>query len=97
MSAKVAVDLKLFEYVVTKNGPITATELAILSGAEELLIGEFHHELVRKQILSNYSVRVLRPLAATGFLKEVDEKTWTATPVSQAMAINEIAAGHRMM
>ena len=41
MSAKIAVDLKLFEYLVAKNGPVTVTELATLSGAEELLIGMF--------------------------------------------------------
>lgn len=41
MSAKIAVDLKLFEYLVAKNSPITAAELATLSGAEELLISIF--------------------------------------------------------
>ncbi|TVY53262.1 O-methyltransferase asqD [Lachnellula cervina] len=66
--------------VTSKNGPITATELAALSGAEELLI-----------------VRVLRLLAASGVLNEVDEKTWTFTPVRQAMATPDIAAGHRMI
>lgn len=43
MSAKVAVDLRLFQYIVASNSPITAGELAKLSGAEELLIGVFHH------------------------------------------------------
>ncbi|TVY16828.1 O-methyltransferase asqD [Lachnellula arida] len=80
MSAKIAVDLKLFDHIVAKNGPITAIELATLSGAKELLI-----------------VRVLRPLAASGVLNEVDNQTWTSTPVCQAMATPEIAAGHRMI
>lgn len=40
MSAKTAVDMRLFEYIASAtNGSITATELAKLSGAEELLIG----------------------------------------------------------
>lgn len=39
MCAKIAIDLKLFEYIVAHHGPITATELADLSGGEELLIG----------------------------------------------------------
>ncbi|KAF4635742.1 hypothetical protein G7Y89_g2347 [Cudoniella acicularis] len=42
-------------------------------------------------------MRVFRLLASTGFLAEVDEQTWVATPVSQAMTIKEIAAGHRMI
>jgi predicted transcriptional regulator len=40
MCAKLAVDLKLFEHLVAKNGPITTEELAMLSGAESLLIRE---------------------------------------------------------
>ena len=42
-------------------------------------------------------VRVLRPLAATGFAKEVAENTWAATAVTRAMATEEIAAGHRIV
>lgn len=37
VSARIAVDLNLFEHVV-KEGPITSLRLAELSGAEELLI-----------------------------------------------------------
>lgn len=46
---------------------------------------------------NNVLVRVLRPLAAIGFLKEVNIKTWAPTPVTHAMATPEIAAGHRMI
>ncbi|KAI1073721.1 putative O-methyltransferase [Whalleya microplaca] len=42
-------------------------------------------------------IRVLRPLAATGFVKEVEERTWEATPITRAMATEEISAGHRMV
>ncbi|KKZ65436.1 hypothetical protein EMCG_08735 [[Emmonsia] crescens] len=37
VSARIAVDLKLFEHIV-QEGPVTSTRLAELSGAEELLI-----------------------------------------------------------
>ncbi|KAI1212409.1 putative O-methyltransferase [Annulohypoxylon truncatum] len=40
-------------------------------------------------------IRALRPMAATGFVKEVGERTWEATPITEAMATEEIAAGHR--
>ncbi|KAH9905815.1 putative O-methyltransferase [Xylariomycetidae sp. FL2044] len=42
-------------------------------------------------------VRILRPLASTGFVQEVGERTWEATQLTKAMATNEIAAGHRMV
>ncbi|KAI1486916.1 sterigmatocystin 8-O-methyltransferase [Biscogniauxia mediterranea] len=42
-------------------------------------------------------VRILRPLASLEFVKEVDNQTWIATPVTKAMATEEIAAGHRMV
>lgn len=43
------------------------------------------------------SVRVLRPLASIGFVEEAGERAWRATPITQAMARDEIAAGHRMV
>ncbi|CAJ2504618.1 Uu.00g120120.m01.CDS01 [Anthostomella pinea] len=42
-------------------------------------------------------IRTLRPLASIGFVDEVGERTWEATPVTKAMATEEIAAGHRMV
>lgn len=45
MSAKIAVDLHLFEYITAKETPITVTELASLSGGEELLISEVIYSL----------------------------------------------------
>ncbi|KAI0818265.1 putative O-methyltransferase [Xylaria sp. FL0064] len=80
MAARVAVQLNLFQLVASNHGTITSTELASLSGGEELLI-----------------VRVLRPIAATGFVKEVGEKKWGATPLTFAMVTEGIAAGHRML
>ncbi|TGO50725.1 hypothetical protein BOTNAR_0382g00110 [Botryotinia narcissicola] len=41
--------------------------------------------------------RILRPLASTNFVKEVDEETWGATPITKAMTQKGIAAGHRML
>ena len=47
---------------------------------------------------ANYlQVRVLRPMAAIGFVKEVGEQRWTATAITKAMATEEIAAGQRMV
>ncbi|KAF4637258.1 hypothetical protein G7Y89_g832 [Cudoniella acicularis] len=80
MSARIAVDLKLFELIASHSGPITAAELSSLSGGEDQLI-----------------IRILRPLSAVGFVKEVAEQTWVATPITKAMANDTIAAGHRMM
>ncbi|TGO35931.1 hypothetical protein BHYA_0140g00020 [Botrytis hyacinthi] len=79
MSARIAVDLNLFEHIV-KYEPVNVAKLAELSGAEELLLK-----------------RILRPLASTNFVKEVDEETWGATPVTKAMTQKGIAAGHRML
>ncbi|OTB08556.1 hypothetical protein M426DRAFT_7869 [Hypoxylon sp. CI-4A] len=42
-------------------------------------------------------VRILRPLASVQFIKEVGERKWEATPITKAMAADEIAAGHRMV
>ncbi|ROW07069.1 hypothetical protein VPNG_06650 [Cytospora leucostoma] len=42
-------------------------------------------------------IRILRPLASIGFVDEVGERKWQATPVTEAMATEEIAAGHRMV
>ncbi|KAI1505681.1 sterigmatocystin 8-O-methyltransferase [Biscogniauxia marginata] len=42
-------------------------------------------------------VRILRPLASTGFVEEVGERMWTTTPVTKAMTTEGIAAGHRMV
>ncbi|PQE28128.1 Sterigmatocystin 8-O-methyltransferase protein [Rutstroemia sp. NJR-2017a BBW] len=80
MSARIAVDLGLFKHLVDAHRPLTAGDLASLSGAEELFIK-----------------RILRPLAASHFVKEVAEDTWEATPVSEAMTQDGIAAGHRML
>ncbi|KAI0384612.1 putative O-methyltransferase [Hypomontagnella monticulosa] len=42
-------------------------------------------------------VRTLRPMASIGFVEEVGERTWKANAVTEAMAKEEIAAGHRMV
>ncbi|KAF3018914.1 hypothetical protein E8E14_010495 [Neopestalotiopsis sp. 37M] len=42
-------------------------------------------------------ILVLRPLASIGFVEEAGERAWRATPITQAMARDEIAAGHRMV
>ena len=43
------------------------------------------------------SERILRLLAATGFVQEVTEDQWAATPITNAMATSPIAAGHRFV
>ncbi|KAI5921763.1 sterigmatocystin 8-O-methyltransferase [Camillea tinctor] len=42
-------------------------------------------------------IQILRPLASTGFVEEVGERMWIATPVTRAMAKEGIAAGHRLI
>ncbi|GBF64283.1 O-methyltransferase [Trichophyton mentagrophytes] len=42
-------------------------------------------------------IRILRPLSAIHFVEEVAPKTWKATRITNAMAIEGIAAGHRMI
>ncbi|KAF1738162.1 Demethylsterigmatocystin 6-O-methyltransferase [Beauveria bassiana] len=42
-------------------------------------------------------IRTLRPLASVGVVKEAGERQWEPTPVTHAMATEEIAAGHRMI
>ncbi|KAI0011121.1 hypothetical protein F4779DRAFT_575080 [Xylariaceae sp. FL0662B] len=63
-----------------------------------------HDGPITSQILASLSgseelliIRVLRPLAATGFVQEVGERTWEATPITKAMATEEVSAGHRMV
>ncbi|KAI2466043.1 putative O-methyltransferase [Annulohypoxylon bovei var. microspora] len=80
IAARMAVNLDLFKFILTYDGPITSQKLATLSGGEELLI-----------------IRVLRPMAAIGFVKEVGERTWEATPITEAMTIEGISAGHRVI
>ncbi|OJD27342.1 hypothetical protein ACJ73_01256 [Blastomyces percursus] len=79
VSARIAVDLKLFKHIV-QEGPVTSARLSELSGAEELLI-----------------IRILRPLAAVHLVEEANSRTWAATRVTEVMATEEIAAGHRMI
>ncbi|KAI1650364.1 putative O-methyltransferase [Daldinia loculata] len=42
-------------------------------------------------------VRILRPMSSLGFVEEVGERTWIATPITKEMAREEIAASHRMI
>ncbi|OAX79907.1 hypothetical protein ACJ72_05771 [Emergomyces africanus] len=42
-------------------------------------------------------IRVLRPLSAVHLVEEVGSRKWKATRITQAMATEEIAAGHRMI
>lgn len=40
---------------------------------------------------------MLRPLATIGFVDEVDQQTWQATPITKSIAMEEVASGHRMV
>ncbi|TGO13823.1 hypothetical protein BTUL_0063g00560 [Botrytis tulipae] len=100
MSARIAVDLNLFEHIV-KYEPVNVAKLAELSGAEELLLSIYtllylYIEYRETEGTNKRVERILRPLASTKFVKEVDEETWGATPVTKAMTQKGIAAGHRM-
>ncbi|KAF7936649.1 uncharacterized protein EAE97_008015 [Botrytis byssoidea] len=96
MSARITVDLNLFEHIV-KYEPVNVAKLAELSGAEELLLIIYTllylHIDYRETKGTNKRVeRILRPLASTSFVKEVDEETWGATPITKAMTQKGIAA-----
>ncbi|RYO87813.1 hypothetical protein DL764_008807 [Monosporascus ibericus] len=80
MTARIAVQLNLFEHIVNHGVPISSRELASLSGGEELLI-----------------IRVLRCVSSVGLVHEVGERLWQANPITEAMATEGIAAGHRML
>lgn len=43
MSARIAVDLNLFEHIANHDGPITVAQLSSLSGAETLLISTYRY------------------------------------------------------
>ncbi|KAL4966856.1 S-adenosyl-L-methionine-dependent methyltransferase [Aspergillus stella-maris] len=81
VSARIAVDLKLFEYIV-QHGPVASEALARLSGAGELLI-------VRVLRLLSSVHFVQETVGASNI--------WVSTPIRRAMATKEIAAGHRMI
>ncbi|PLB51574.1 o-methyltransferase [Aspergillus steynii IBT 23096] len=79
VTARTAIDLNLYEHILLE-GPVTSARLAVLSGADELLI-----------------IRILRVLSAVHFVEEAAPRTWKATRITAAMAVKEIAAGHRMV
>ncbi|KAL4869529.1 hypothetical protein BDV12DRAFT_208378 [Aspergillus spectabilis] len=81
VSARIAVDLNLFEHIV-QHGPVTSEALARLSGAEELLIVR-----VLRLLSSVYFVQ--ETIGAS--------RTWEPTRITKAMGTKEIAAGHRMI
>lgn len=87
----------LFKLIADNDGPISSKELAAKSGGEELLISEFHTGANFMNCINSPSVRILRPLASVGVVKEAGERQWEPSPVTHAMATEEIAAGHRMM
>ncbi len=90
--------MNLFEYIAGHGSPINSEELAAASGGEELLISMLRAASLRLfRDANGMLVRVLRLLACEGFVKEVGERTWAATPVTAVMAAEPIAAGYRLM
>ncbi|OAA52903.1 sterigmatocystin 8-O-methyltransferase [Cordyceps fumosorosea ARSEF 2679] len=85
VAARIAIGMGLFQLIANNTGPISSKELAEKSGAEEFLIS------------NTVSVRTLRPLASVGVVHETGERQWAPTPVTHAMATEEISAGHRMI
>ncbi|RDW67178.1 uncharacterized protein DSM5745_09044 [Aspergillus mulundensis] len=85
VTARIAVDLKLFELIV-QHGPVTADKLATLSGAEELLIVRLLRLLC--------SVHFVHESSTPG---QASIPSYSATRITHAMATPEIAAGHRMI
>ena len=44
--------------------------------------------------MTSHIVRIMRPLSAINLVEETDPDTYAATPITRAMAIPSIAAGH---
>ncbi|ROV95171.1 hypothetical protein VMCG_08553 [Cytospora schulzeri] len=94
--ANVAVDLAFSPFISV------AARIAVDLGLFKYVVA--HDGPVTSEELASLSggeelliIRILRPLASVGFIDEVGERTWQATPVTEAMATEEIAAGHRMV
>ncbi|KAI0152043.1 putative O-methyltransferase [Hypoxylon sp. NC0597] len=92
----VAVDLAFSPFLAI------AARIAVNMGLFRLIVD--HGDGVTSEQLALLSggeelliVRILRPLASIGFVEEVGERIWKATPITRAMATEEIASGHRMI
>ena len=99
VAARIAIGMGLFKLIVDNDGPISSKKLAEESGGEELLISKKNSQSIdlRYTLTSMFAVRTLRPLASVGVVRETGERQWEPTPVTHAMATEEISAGHRMM
>ncbi|KAL9561359.1 hypothetical protein ACKAV7_014714 [Fusarium commune] len=81
---------------------VAAARISIDLGLFRLIKG--HYGPVSTETLAKLSggeelliFRLLRLLAAVGFVHEVAENSWSATALTHAMASDTIAAGHRMI
>lgn len=54
-------------------------------------------DICEQNLNNTTTVRVLRALATIGFISETEKQTWEATPITKAMATEEVASGHRMV
>ncbi|KAF2971686.1 hypothetical protein GQX73_g1866 [Xylaria multiplex] len=100
IAAKVCVEMNLFELLIKRGTAVTSDELAEQSGAEELLISIYTPPLIPTWgvvKLTNFQARLLRALASVGLVADVGNRTWQATPVTQALAVEGVAAGLRMI
>ncbi|KAL4940778.1 hypothetical protein BDV06DRAFT_213230 [Aspergillus oleicola] len=79
-TARIAVDLKLFELIV-EHGPVSATKLAEMSGAEELLIVHFVEEPSPQTYTATNTTRSMATKEIAAGYRVISE---TAVPAMQA-------------
>ncbi|KAI0530327.1 sterigmatocystin 8-O-methyltransferase [Xylaria digitata] len=80
IAAKICVEMSPFELLIESGAAITSDELAEQSGAEKLLI-----------IFKHVSFGRLPRLVVA----DVGNRTWRATPVTQALAVEGVAAARK--
>ncbi|TKA63319.1 hypothetical protein B0A49_09091 [Cryomyces minteri] len=72
MCVRVCIDLKIFALTAGSNGPMTAEQLAQVTGAEQLLVGlNFAHEVDVNTYSANAVTKAIAsPAMAAGFALE---------------------------
>lgn len=97
LCTRLAIDLKLFTIITGHGSAITAEELASKSSGEELLISTYKMDpsSAGPHLTFIFIVRIMRVLSIMGFVKELAEQQWTATPITVAMTRPAIEGSHK--
>ncbi|KAI9695844.1 MAG: hypothetical protein M1820_008399 [Bogoriella megaspora] len=96
----VLIRLGAVKKVVEMGKPVTAKELSISCGGEEMLISESLHLMESNWSwvdLRLHAVRLMRPLVALGIFRETDIQTYEATPISKTLMAPPLIGGYQFM